>query len=193
MFYSGGFLSLVNCGIQTNIYNTPTFSPEGKINCIIEIPAGTNKKIEFNRDLEKFQIDTKNGKKRIINFLPYPGNYGFIPSTYSDPKKRGDGDALDVIVLSESLNTGTILEIELIGMIELLDNREYDYKIIAVPREEKLRTIKATSFLELKEDYPGIIDILQIWFLNYDHHDELQIQGWVDETKALQEIRNSLK
>jgi inorganic pyrophosphatase len=24
--------------------------------------------------------------------LPYVGNYGFIPSTYSDPTKRGDGD-----------------------------------------------------------------------------------------------------
>ena len=47
---------------------------------------------------------------RIVNFLPYPANYGFIPSTFMDKKKGGDGDALDILLISEHMVTGTVVD-----------------------------------------------------------------------------------
>ena len=45
----------------------------------------------------RWRKDYKDGKERIIQFLPYPGNYGFIPETLA-----GDGDPIDVIDLDEA-------------------------------------------------------------------------------------------
>ena len=108
---------------------------------VVEIPAGTNKKLEYNAKTNSFPADVLSGEERKVNFLPYPGNYGFIPSTIMDRSKGGDGDALDVLLLSQHIATGTILEIIPIGILVLEDNGEDDSKIIAVPVDENLRVI----------------------------------------------------
>jgi len=77
----------------------PSETSQG-ILAVIEIPSGTNRKIEYNPNTERFEIDVKNGKERVIDFLPYPGNYGFIPSTMMDENRGGDGDALDILVIA---------------------------------------------------------------------------------------------
>lgn len=77
---------------------------------VIEIPAGTNKKNEFNKEKKTFEVDQKHGKDRVVEFLPYNGNYAFFTSTYSNIKLGGDGDALDVLVMSESVSTRAVIE-----------------------------------------------------------------------------------
>jgi inorganic pyrophosphatase len=69
----------------------------------IEIPAGTKQKWEFNDETGEIEKDYKDEKERIIQFLPYPGNYGFIPETLA-----GDGDPIDVIDLDESEQRGAL-------------------------------------------------------------------------------------
>ena len=178
-----------NCSPAMKIFQTPTFSEENNVNCIIEIPAGTSKKIEFNKESKKFAVDVRDGKDRIIEYLPYPGNYGFIASTYSDPKVGGDGDPLDVLVLCESLETGTILATKPIGMLKLLDAGEMDYKVICIPAAEKLRTVSAETFEEFSKKYPNALQLIETWFSNYDHFDPVTIEGWGDENEALAEIK----
>ena len=58
----------------------------------IEIPAGTSEKWEVNKKTVENELEIKRGKPRIIDFIPYLGNYGFFPQTLS-----GDNDPLDVI------------------------------------------------------------------------------------------------
>src|SRR5690606_18639853 len=118
---------------QIDYDQLPLLSENGYYQAVIEIPSGTNKKYEYNVTTKTFEIDQKNGRDRIINFLSYPGNYGFIPSTLSDKTKGGDGDALDVLLLSEAHQIGDVVEIIPITMLKLLDQGEEDYKIIAVP------------------------------------------------------------
>lgn len=195
MFKKTILAGLLVCGIacskQKDSYHTPTFSDNGLLNSVIEIPAGTNKKIEYNPVTASFEIDQRNGKDRIINFLPYPGNYGFIPSTKAAIDQGGDGDALDVLIIAESLPTGTILEIIPIGMLQLLDNGELDYKIIAVPAQEQLRIINVTTYAALIEKHNMVKTSIENWFLNYDTKDELLSKGWVDEKLALREIKKA--
>lgn len=184
---------LVSCKGTKDVYEIATYSQNGILNAVIEIPAGTNSKIEYNAGSEKFEIDQRNGKDRVIDFLPYPVNYGFIPNTFSDPEKGGDGDALDILVICSALKTGTVVQVIPIGMLNLIDSGERDSKILAVPIQKKLRTINAVNFNELKIDYPHIEDILVTWFLHYDKKDTTQINGVSDERTALEEINLNLK
>lgn len=194
-----GLLSLLLC-IQcqpmekTEIYNLPTYTANQHIQVVIEIPAGTSKKIEFNTTSKQFEIDQRDGKDRVIPFLPYPGNYGFIPSTISDRSLGGDGDALDILLISESTATGSVVEAIPIGILKLLDKGEYDYKIICVPSDPTKRIIAATTYTEFVGTYSKAKDIIESWFLHYDTGgDALRSEGWADENEALKEIAKSLK
>ena len=178
---------------KSKVYELSAYSSNNHIQAVIEIPAGTNKKIEFNPISKQFEVDQRDGEDRVIKYLPYPANYGFIPGTFSDPNKGGDGDALDVLVLCETVPTATVMEIIPIGMLKLVDEGELDYKIIAIPTDKKMRTIDATSLNILQEKYPYIQEILSQWFLNYDAGNSQEIKGIGNETEALNEIKSQLK
>jgi inorganic pyrophosphatase len=90
----------------------------------IEIPAGTKQKWEFNDKTGEMEKDYKDGKERIVQFLPYPGNYGFIPETLA-----GDGDPIDVIDLDEAKQRGELQEVRIIGALNFEDKKEEDIKL----------------------------------------------------------------
>lgn len=179
------------CNKKVDYYNIPVKSLDNNFNAVIEIPAGTNKKFEYNKESQTFEIDKKERQERVINFLPYPGNYGFLPSTYSDPKKGGDGDALDVLVLSESVATGTVLEISPIALLKLIDNGEVDYKVIAIPSDVKHQIIKVNNYNDFSNRFPEIKQIIELWFLNYNKADIAVVEGWEDEKMAIIEINKN--
>jgi len=171
-----------------DLENLPAFVEQG-VNVVVEIPAGTNHKIEFDKEGKEFLVDQRNGQDRIIDFLPYPGNYGFIPSTYMDPARGGDGDALDVLVIGESMPTGTVIAVKPIASLLLLDEGEEDTKIIAVPADPGLQVMKADDFQEFSIAYDGAKHIIQNWFLYYDGLGTAEFKGWQDEQHAMEEIR----
>ena len=176
-----------------NFYNNVTsYSSNNHLNMIVEIPAGTNKKIEYSYAKKNFAVEMLNGKMRIIDFLPYPANYGFVPSTMKKVSEGGDGDPLDVILISESIDSKTIIEVKPIGILLLKDFGEDDSKIIAIPIEEDLRIISAKSFDELSDHYPKVKEIIKIWFLNYKGNNSVEFIGWGDEILANREIENWL-
>src|SRR5690606_7804201 len=139
-----------------------------------------------------YEIDQRDRENRIIQYLPYFGNYGFIPSTLSAETKGGDGDPLDIFVLSEAIPQGSFLPVIPIGTVQLIDNGELDYKIIAVPADQQLNILKIKTLNELKSKHPSILQIIEVWLTNYDS-DELEIEGWLDEFETEQYIlENSL-
>jgi inorganic pyrophosphatase len=90
-------MCLSSCTEFIDYYNLPSKGKGRYYNAVVELGAGTNRKFEYNKITGKFEQDFQNGKPRVISYLPYPGNYGFIPSTLSDKSMGGDGDALDVL------------------------------------------------------------------------------------------------
>lgn len=73
-------------------------------------------------------------KKSVPVARPYPYPYGFIVGTTS-----GDGDNLDCFVVTgEPLKTGTLMDVEVIGMFEQLEDGKEDNKILAVLPGEKM-------------------------------------------------------
>lgn len=176
------FIILISCESK-NVETYPMKSEDGFYHAVIEIPAGTNTKYEFDAETITYEIDQRDGKDRIIQYLPYFGNYGFLPSTLSARAKGGDGDPLDIIVLSESVPQGTIIQVIILGTIKLMDNGELDYKIIAVPADEQLNVLKVKTLSELKSQHPSILQIMEIWLTNYDS-DSLEIEGWLNEVET---------
>jgi inorganic pyrophosphatase len=187
------FSMLLLAGCKTDYENLPAFSDTKQLQAVIEIPAGNAHKYEYNPDTREFQVDKEAGRDRIISFLPYPVNYGFIPSTLMDKSRGGDGDPLDVLVLGESRETGTVMEILPIGVLLLEDAGELDYKVLAVPAKPSERLIEATSYEELNTKYPAIKKILEEWFLNYNPKDRCRIMGWKDERFAEEQVRKWMK
>lgn len=183
----GGFGCTENIGTESSINykELPTYAESGKLQCVIEIPAGTNHKIEYNGSNNSFEVDQANGKDRVINFLPYFGNYGFIPSTFMDPDEGGDGDALDVLVLCAHVPTKTVMEIIPLGLIKMKDLGVEDHKVIAVPADPALRTINAT---ELNDLSPELVYIIELWLMNYKGHGDILLMGWKNEQKTYHEI-----
>lgn len=177
---------------QKNLGHISTYSKNGHIQAVIEIPAGTNKKLEYDYLTNSFSAEMQNGEERMVNFLPYIGNYGFIPSTLMDKSHGGDGDSIDVLVLSEHLKTGTVIQVLPIALLRLIDNNEIDSKIIAVPVDLDQRIIQASSLSELKSRYPNIQKLIELWFLSYKGPHKIITKGWEDEKMANIEIIKSL-
>ena len=73
--------------------------------------------------ISSFIIDKKNGEERIVQFLPYVGNYGYIPSTFSDPEEGGDGDALDVTDLLSGYTFGVDDLTQFVQIVDKVNGR----------------------------------------------------------------------
>jgi inorganic pyrophosphatase len=143
-----------------------------------EAPSIVNAYIEITPfDLVKYEVDKATGYLRVdrpqrTSSQP-PALYGFIPRTYCAENvtklcpvaKRGDGDPLDICVLSERpiAKSEIILRARVIGGIQLLDNDEADDKIIAVLQGDYVWG----AAKELADVPPVLIERLQHYFGTY--------------------------
>ena len=171
-----------------NYYQVPTYSSNKHLQAVIEIPAGTNHKIEYNPATNRFENDVKDGKARVVQYLPYLGNYGFIPSTLMDKARGGDGDALDILVLAESEPTGSVMEVYLLGALAILDDGEADTKLIAIPAAAAQRIVHATDLQDFTQNYPHVKQMIQDWFLHYKRNVQVTFLKWMSREEALEEV-----
>lgn len=172
------------------LHDYPAFNIDSTINAIVEIPAGTNEKWQVNKIDGKLEWEQENGKNRIVNYLPYPGNYGIIPHTLLPKDQGGDGDPLDVLLLGPELPTGTPLRIKLIGVLKLLDRGEVDDKLIAV--EEDSPMYQVNSMEELRRDYKGAAEIVETWFVNYKGPGKMESQGYQGPDSAMVMLKKAV-
>ena len=112
-----------------------------------DVPNIVNAFVEITSfDTIKYEVDKKTGYMRVdrpqrSSSLP-PSLYGFIPRTYcgdrvgalSSQTKIGDGDPLDICVLSERPidRSEVILSARVVGGLHMIDEGEADDKIISV-------------------------------------------------------------
>ncbi len=176
---------------HVNYNNLKTYSENGFVNAVVEVPAGTNLKLEYNPLSQSFEPDQEEGSPRKIQFLPYPGNYGFIPNTQMPKAQGGDGDALDVLIIAESLSTGTVMEVKPIGILLMEDEGEKDHKVIAIPADSSLQIIDTDIFMDFMIQYDAAKQIIEDWFLNYKGWGKMSLIMWEDEKFAIEEIKKA--
>lgn len=129
-------------------------------------------------DSVKYELDKETGYIRIDRpqrgSAQPPALYGFIPRTYCGARSaaltdgeasRGDGDPLDICVLSERpvSRNDLILNATIVGGLQMIDNDEADDKIIAV-LENDLVWGKCRELDELPEN---LIERLTHYFSTY--------------------------
>jgi|SRR6185369_484080 len=133
-------------------------------------------------DTVKYEIDKPSGHLKVDRPQKYsnicPSLYGFLPQTFCGervaamsqaktglPTVRGDGDPLDICVLSEKVfsHGDILLQAIPIGGLRLIDHDEADDKIIAVLKGD-------VTYGEVREiaDLPKpLVDRLEHYFLTY--------------------------
>lgn len=168
------------------IDDIPFKDGNGNYNMVVEIPAGTVEKWEVAKKNDRvMKIQLKKGKPRIVKYLPYPGNYGFIPQTIVSEEKGGDGDPVDVLLLSPTVKRGTI-KVRIIGCLKYLDRGEIDDKLLAVPLDGTFSNIRDISGLLLS--FPGAVQIVKLWFDGYKDPGKMVFMGYGSAAEAREMI-----
>lgn len=143
------------------------------VNAYIEIVPADGIKYEIDKSSGHIMVDRP---QKLSNHMPCL--YGFVPKTYCDTKVaefanektgrndiEGDGDPLDICVLSERtfLHPNILCEAKVIGGFRMLDGGEADDKIIAV-----LKGDQAYGHIEDIADMPKmVVDRVRHFFLTY--------------------------
>jgi inorganic pyrophosphatase len=110
------------------------------VRMIVEIPKNSTNKYEYDVELGVFRLD-----RALYSPMHYPGDYGFIPGTKAD-----DGDPMDVLSLAEEPSfPGCLIEVRLVGVLDMEDEGGGDSKILAVPsrnpRYDEVRGIEEVA------------------------------------------------
>lgn len=133
-------------------------------------------------DHVKYEIDKETGYRKVDRPQKFsniiPALYGFVPQTYCGESVAqfanektgrtsivGDGDPLDICVLSErNITSGDIiLEAIPIGGFRMIDKNEADDKIIAVMAKDEVYS----QWKDISEVPEQIINRLRHYFLTY--------------------------
>ncbi|WP_036478403.1 inorganic diphosphatase [Myxosarcina sp. GI1] len=148
------------------------------VNVLIEIPAGSKNKYEFDKDMNAFALD-----RVLYASVQYPYDYGFIPNTLAD-----DGDPLDgMVIMDQPTFPGCVIASRPIGMLEMIDGGDRDEKILCVPNDDP----RYKDVNSLKDIASHRLEEIAEFFRTYKNLEKkvTEILGWkdVDAVKPLVE------
>jgi inorganic pyrophosphatase len=150
---------------------------EGNATVVIEIPKGTTGKWEVSLQDGTIIWEFKKGKPRVVTYKGgYIVNYGSIPQTTMPESLGGDGEPLDVVVLGAPIPRGEVVKVKLIGVLNLMEDGDFDGKLIAVKKGSPEFGISSIAELNAKHD--NVVNEVTAWFENYKGPDSgLKIDG----------------
>ncbi|MFB8788109.1 MAG: inorganic diphosphatase [Potamolinea sp.] len=160
----------------------PAQPKSGLINVLIEIPAGSKNKYEFDKDLEAFALD-----RVLYSSVQYPYDYGFVPNTLAD-----DGDPLDGMVLMDQPTfPGCVIAARPIGMLEMIDGGDRDEKILCVPdKDPRYANVKSLDDIAKHR-----LDEIEEFFKTYKNLEKkvTEILGWKNVDQVLPLVEKCIK
>ncbi|MGD1944583.1 MAG: inorganic diphosphatase [Leptolyngbyaceae cyanobacterium] len=154
----------------------PAQPEPGLLNVLVEIPAGSKNKYEFDKDMGALILD-----RVLFSSVQYPYDYGFVPNTLAD-----DGDPLDgMVLIDQPTFPGCVIASRPIGMLEMIDGGDRDEKILCVPAEDP-RYAQVNSLDDIAAHR---LDEIAEFFRSYKNLENkvTEILGWqnVDKVKPL--------
>jgi inorganic pyrophosphatase len=142
-----------------------------------QVPDVVNAYIEITpADWMKYEVDKETGYLKVdrpqrASSQP-PSLYGFVPRTYCGRRiaelagtERGDGDPLDICVLSERpiLRNEILATARVLGGLRMIDHEEADDKIIGVLANDPYYA----DVVELEHLSPLMVERLRHYFATY--------------------------
>ncbi|MBC7933624.1 MAG: inorganic pyrophosphatase [Rubrivivax sp.] len=178
-----------------------------------DAPSVVNAYVEIvPTDAVKYELDKASGHLKVDRpqrFSSFPPTlYGFIPQTFCGMRVaelchpsgggqvRGDGDPLDICVLTErpASHADFLVRAKPIGGLRMVDGNEADDKIIAVLEND----VAYGHIQDVKDAPPGLVERLQHYFLSYkqlphENPRRVEIADVYDRDAALETIRRSFE
>lgn len=141
----------------------------GLVNLMVEIPAGSRNKYEFNANAGLMVLD-----RVLHSSVRYPFDYGFIPNTLAE-----DGAPLDaMVIMDEPTFAGCLITARPIGILDMVDCGAHDSKLLCVPaadpRQHNIRSIRQIA--------PNQLEEVAEFFRTYKNLEGrvVEIGGWLD-------------
>ena len=179
----------------------------------VNAPAVVNAYIEIvPTDAVKYELDKRTGHLRVDRPQRFsslcPAPYGFVPQTYCGPSVaalcesrtgrtgiRGDGDPLDICVLTErpAAHGAFVVRALPLGGLRMIDGDEADDKIVAVLESD----VAYGHLRDIAEAPHALIERLRHYFLSYKQlpHEaprRVEIAEIYDRDSASEVIRRSV-
>ncbi len=110
------------------------------IKVLIQAEAGSPDKMHYDeKTLEPIEVG------RVSRPYPYP--YGFVVATTA-----ADGDNVDCYVFGDSsLKSGSIVNCEIVGLLDQIESGEPDHKVLAVVADQKV--VLPDGVFEVLQDF----------------------------------------
>jgi inorganic pyrophosphatase len=168
-------------------HDVPRGNTPDELNVIIEIPKNSPNKYEIDKETGLIALDRAN-----YSAAAYPFDYGFVPQTLWD-----DNDALDVVIPSTyPLAVGVLVRVRPVAVMEMIDSGESDWKIIAVPiddrRWEHVQDLEDMNKHTLKE-YAHFFETYKALKSDEDNTNVVKIDGFKGKDAAKEAVIKSIK
>ncbi len=142
----------------------PGPNPPNELYVIVEIPKGSKVKYEFNSKMNILTVD-----RILFTAMTYPYNYGIIPKTLMP-----DGEPLDALIITnEPLIPGSLIKVKPIGILEMIDEKGIDHKLITVPSSDIDPTTQ--NIKDIKDLPTATLNQIKHFF---EHYKDLEPGKW---------------
>ena len=155
-----------------------TFDSE-KLYAVVEVPAGSSYSTYYNFVKQELEAVTD-----TMEYLPFPGNYGFILRPDAMEKSLRRTDHLSCLILSSAITEKEVVEVYSIGVLTLEKDGIEEHIIISIPVEKEQQTMPIEDFVDFMTKYEAVRYQIQHWFLNHKGPNKVHIKGWEDEEFA---------
>lgn len=176
------FTLMMACQEKKSFDDLQTYSKEGKPHFIVMNPAGSVEKFQYDNESNGFKVKTTDGVTESVGFLPFPGNFGFIPSTHADGEDKGE--LLYGFLISPKFSIQTMVDIKPLGAVSILID-EKEMKLVMCIPDDKLLRIDTEEISELQEDMKSIFSL---WLTNAYGVDS--VVEWHDSAYAIELIKS---
>jgi inorganic pyrophosphatase len=153
------------------------------LTAIVETPKGSAQKYTYEPEHKWLKL-----KKIMPAGMVFPFDFGFIPDT-----KGGDGDPLDVIIISELKSfPGCVMDCRIIGGITAEQTEKgktvRNDRFLAIPEVSELFA-KVKSIEDLPKD---VITQIETFFINYNEIADKKFKPLkqIDAAEALKMIKS---
>lgn len=143
------------------------------VEALIEIPAGSQNKYEFDEEKGVLRLD-----RVLYSPVHYPTDYGFVGETLEE-----DGDPIDILVMVTNPTVpGCIIDARVVGVLAMADEKGVDNKLLGVPVKDP----RFDQIQDLEDVPPHILREIEHFFRTYKDLEgkTTTIEGWGNAQKA---------
>lgn len=147
------------------------------VEAIIEIPAGSQNKYEFDKEKGVLRLD-----RVLYSPVHYPTDYGYIPETLEE-----DGDPIDILVLVTNPTVpGCIVDTRVIGVLSMADDKGVDNKLLGVAAKDP----RWAHVHDLADVPPHRLREIEHFFKTYKDLEgkHTEIRGWFGREVAREKL-----